>query len=118
MNLRLSNLRLNNLRLKPWQRWTAYAVFGLLAFALALRQTFPSDAVKERIILEAASAGWQVNVVDVRPSGFGGIDMSGVTLESRDGVRIPVERVDANVRVAASVAGQIHLYHRGDRAPS
>jgi type II secretion system protein N len=106
MNLRLSNFRLTNLRLKPWQRWTAYAVFGLVAFGLALRQTFPSDAVKERIILEAAAAGWQVNVVDVRPWGFGGIDMSGVTLESRDGVRIPVERLDASVRLFPLLLGR------------
>ncbi len=109
MNLRLPNLRvpqLANLRLQPWQRWTAYSLFGLLAFALALRQTFPSDAVKERIILEAASAGWQVNAVDVRPSGFGGIDMSGVTLESRDGLRIPVEHVDASVRLLPLLLGR------------
>src|SRR5512138_1506503 len=95
------DLRLNpmNLQLKRWQRWTAYGLFAAVAFAFALRQTFPTEAVKERLILEAAAAGWQVSVVDVRPSGFAGIGMNGVTFESRDGLRIPVERLDASLRL-------------------
>jgi type II secretion system protein N len=92
--------------LKRWQRWTAYGLFAVLAFAFALRQTFPTDAVKERLVLEAAAQGWQLTIADVRPAGFAGIGMSGLTLESRDGLRIPVERVDASLRLLPLLLGR------------
>jgi type II secretion system protein N len=94
------------LQLKRWQRWMAYGLFAVLAFAFALRQTFPTDAVKERLVLEAAAQGWQVSMADVQPSGFAGIDMRGVTLESRDGLRIPIERVDASLRLLPLLVGR------------
>ncbi len=94
------------LKLKPWQRWAAYGAFALVAFVVALRQTFPGDAVKERLIIEAAQQGWQVSVTDVRPAGLVGVDMTGVTLESRDGVRIPIERVDATLRLLPLLLGR------------
>ena len=94
------------LKLKRWQRWTAYGVFAALAFLFALRQTFPTAAVKERLIIEAASLGWQVSVADVRPAGFAGVGMTGVSLESRDGVRIPIERLDATLRLWPLLTGR------------
>lgn len=95
-----------NVQLKPWQRRAAYAAFTLAAFVFALRQTFPADAVKERLVLEAASAGWQISVADVRPAGIAGIGMRSVVLESRDGTRIPVERLDATVRILPLLLGR------------
>src|SRR5512146_2360764 len=95
-----------NLQLKPWQRWAAYGLFAVLAFAFALRQTFPTEAVKERIVLEAAAAGWQVSVADVRPAGLAGIGMSSVILESRDGLRVPIEKVDAHIRLLPLLVGR------------
>ena len=44
-----------------------YGAFALLAFAL--RQTILTEAVKERIHMEAAAQGWQESIADVR---FGG----------------------------------------------
>ncbi len=95
-----------NVQLKPWQRWAAYAAFTVVAFVFALRQTFPTDAVKERLVLEAASAGWQISVADVRPAGIAGIGMRSVVLESRDGTRIPVDRLDAKVRILPLLVGR------------
>jgi type II secretion system protein N len=95
-----------NLQLKPWQRRAAYAAFAVLAFLFALRQTFPTSAVKERLVMEAAAQGWQLNVAEVRPAGFAGIGMTGVTLESRDGARIPLERLDASLRLWPLLLGR------------
>ncbi len=95
-----------DLKLKRWQRWTAYGVFAFVAFLFALRQTFPTEAVKERLVMEAAAQGWQISVVEVRPAGFAGIGMSGVTLESRDGLRIPIEKLDASLRLWPLVLGR------------
>ncbi len=91
---------------KPWQRRVGYAAFTLVAFVFALRQTFPADAVKERIVLEAAAAGWQVSVADVRPAGLVGVAMSSVVLESRDGSRVPIERLDAQLRILPLLLGR------------
>ncbi len=104
-----------NLRLKRWQRWTAYTLFALIAFAFALRQTFPTEAVKERLVLEAAAQGWQVSVADVHPAGFAGIGMTGLTLESRDGLRIPVEKVEARLRLLPLLLGRHGVSCEGTR---
>ncbi len=91
--------------LRPWQRRLAYAGFALVSFTLALRLTFPAEAVKERLVLEAAARGWSLSAVDVAPSGLAGIGMTGVTLESSEGLRIPLERVDASVRLLSFLRG-------------
>jgi len=82
---------------KPWQRRVGYGLFAALAFLLALRWTFPAGAVKERLIMEAAAQGWQLSVEDASPAGIAGVRLENVSLESRDGLRIPVERVDASL---------------------
>ncbi len=98
--------KLPAVQLKPWHRRAAYAAFAALAFAFALRQTFPREAVKERLVLEAAAQGWQLSVADVQPAGLVGIGLRGVTVESRDGLRIPLDRVDAAVRVWPLLLGR------------
>ena len=40
---------------KPSRPHLLYGAFTLVAFLVALRLTFPADAVKQRIVLEAAS---------------------------------------------------------------
>ena len=43
-----------------WIRWRPrllYGAFTAVAFILALRWTFPAEAVKQRIIVEAAARG-------------------------------------------------------------
>jgi type II secretion system protein N len=96
-----------DIKLKRWQRWTAYAAFTFLAFLLALRQTAPVEAVKERFIMEAAAQGWEVAVADVRPAGFMGVGMKGITLESRDGLRISIDRLDATPRLWPLLLGRV-----------
>ncbi len=84
--------------LTGWKRTAAYAAFFGLAFLLALQRTFPTQAVKERLMLEAAAQGWQVQMGDITASGFGGVRAKNVTLESRDGLRLPIEEVTASLR--------------------
>jgi type II secretion system protein N len=94
------------LKLQGRRRWAAYGLFALLAFVFALRQTLPTEAVKERLVMEAAAQGWQVSIADVRPAGLVGVSMTGVSLESRDGLRIPIERVDATLRLLPLLLGR------------
>lgn len=95
-----------DLKLKPWQRRAAYALFAAVAFLIALRQTFPTEAVKERLVMEAAAQGWQIRVADVGPAGLLGVAMTSLSLESREGVRIPVERLEATVRPWSVLRGR------------
>jgi type II secretion system protein N len=93
-------------KLKTWQRRTLYALFAAVAFLFALRQTFPIEAVKERLVMAAAAQGWQLSVADARPAGFVGIGMSGVTLQLRDGSRVPIDKLDATLRVWPLLLGR------------
>lgn len=92
--------------LEGWRKRAAYAAFFALAFLLALQRTFPVDAVRERLTLEAAAQGWQVRMGDIAPSGFAGVRMSEVTLESREGTRIPVEEARVSLRLWPLVLGR------------
>ncbi len=94
------------IKLQGWQRRAAYALFALAAFLFALRQTVPAEAVKERLVMEAAAQGWQVSMADIRPAGLAGVRMTSVTLESRDGLRIPIERLDATLRLWPLLLGR------------
>jgi type II secretion system protein N len=53
------------LREKRWARWTAYAAFSWLVFSLSLFLTFPSDAVKERVVGMAQRSGLRLRVESV-----------------------------------------------------
>ncbi|HZZ85720.1 MAG TPA: type II secretion system protein GspN [Anaeromyxobacteraceae bacterium] len=92
--------------LKPWQRRLAYGAFGALAFLFALQRTFPSEAVKERLVLAAAAQGWQLSVTDIGPGGFPGVHATGVTLESQEGTRIAVDELDASLRLWPLLLGR------------
>lgn len=95
--------------LEGWKKRAAYGAFFALAFLFALQRTFPAGAVKERLTLEAAARGWQVRMNDIVPSGFAGVRMREVTLESRDGTRIPVEEARASLRLWPVLLGQRSL---------
>ena len=95
--------------LEGWRKRAAYGAFFALAFLLALQRTFPADAVRERLTLEAAAQGWQVRMNDIAPSGFAGVRMSEVTLESRDGTRIPVEEARVSLRLWPLLLGKRSL---------
>jgi type II secretion system protein N len=89
-----------------------YGAFALLAFLLALRWTFPSEAVRERLIYEAGSRGWQIEFRDVGPSGLMGVRMDGVVLTDRSGLAITVDRMRASLRLLPLVIGKSVLDYR------
>ncbi len=92
--------------LEGWKRRAAYGAFFALAFVFALQRTFPSEAVKERLILEAAALGWQVRMGDIAPAGFGGVRARDVVLESREGLRVPIDEARASLRLWPLLLGR------------
>lgn len=89
-----------------WKPRLAYGAFALLAFLVALRWTFPEKAVKERLILEAAARGWQIDVEDVSAGGLLGVRAEGVKLASDSGLAVPIDRVTASLRLLPLLAGR------------
>ena len=83
-----------------------YGGFAALAFVLALRWTFPSEAVKERLIYEAGARGWQIDVEDVDPGSLLGVRMEGVSLTDASGLKVPVDELDASLRVLPLLVGK------------
>jgi type II secretion system protein N len=89
-----------------WKPRLLYGAFALVAFALSLRWTFPGEAVKERIIIEAGARGWAVDLGDVTPSGVLGVTADRVQLDDGAGLRIPLDRVTASLRVWPLLTGR------------
>jgi type II secretion system protein N len=89
-----------------WKPRLPYVGFTLLAFLLALRWTFPAEAVKERLIYEAGLRGWQIDVEHVSAGGFLGVDAEGVKLDNGSGLAIPIESLTASLRVLPLLAGR------------
>jgi type II secretion system protein N len=83
-----------------------YGAFFVLAFLLALRQTFPVEAVMERIVLDAGAQGWQVHADDVSAAGFLGISAENVRAEDAGGRRLSADRVTARVRILPLLLGR------------
>jgi type II secretion system protein N len=88
------------------KRRLAYGAFTVVAFLLALRLTFPADAVKQRVLLEAAARGWQIDMASVEPGGFFGIRAEGVTIEDASGLTIPVDELTASLRLLPLLTGR------------
>ncbi len=95
-----------NFKLERRHRLVGYGIFAFLAFVFALRATIPIEAVKERIVMEGAARGWQVSIADVRPAGLVGVGMTSISLESADGLRIPIEKLDATLRLWPLLIGR------------
>jgi type II secretion system protein N len=96
------NLSLARLRAIDWRTWKprlGYAAFFALAFVLAFRQTFPVQALKERLILEASARGWQVDSAEVGPAGLVGMRATDVVLEDRAGTRVNLDEVAVSFRL-------------------
>jgi type II secretion system protein N len=74
-----------------WRPRIAYGAFALAAFALSLRWTFPGEAMKERLIMEAGRRGWQIEVERVSAGGLLGVHAEGVKLETDTGLAIPLD---------------------------
>jgi type II secretion system protein N len=105
MKLGPIKIALPNWKLVGWRKNAAYAAFFVLAFVLALRITFPVEAVKERLILDAAAQGFQIKVNDLAPSGLAGVRAREVTVVTADGTRIPVEELKVGIRLWPTLRG-------------
>lgn len=93
----------------PWSRRrvvAAYATFAVLAFALSLRWTFPAEAMKERLIMEAGRRGWQIDVERVSAGGVLGVRARGLKLETAAGLAIPIDDLSASLRLLPLLAGR------------
>jgi type II secretion system protein N len=102
------DLSLNRLRRIDWNVWKprlGYAAFFAIAFILAFRQTFPVQALKERLVLEASARGWQVDAAEVGPAGMVGMRASDVVLEDRAGTRVALDEVAVSFRLLPLLIG-------------
>lgn len=93
-------------KLTGGRQTAAYVAFFALAFVVALRLTFPVEAVKERLILDAAAEGYQVKVNDLSPSGLAGIRAREVTVIAADGTRIPLDELSVGLRLWPTLRGR------------
>jgi type II secretion system protein N len=95
---------------KPnWTTWRPRLLYGgffVVAFLLALRWTFPAQAVKERFIVWAGSQGWQVDASEVAPAGFLGITARDVRAEGAPGQKLSVDRITASMRLLPLLVGR------------
>ena len=89
-----------------WKPRLLYGGFALAAFLLSLRFTFPTQAVRERVMFEAGARGWQVDMDELGPSGLLGLRADGLTLEDRTGLKVHVERLDAGLRLLPLLVGK------------
>jgi type II secretion system protein N len=93
-------------KLTGWRRTAAYSAFFAFAFVLALRFTFPVEAVRERFILDAAARGYQVKVSDLSPSGLVGVRARELTVTTADGTRIPFDQLSVGLRLWPTLLGR------------
>jgi type II secretion system protein N len=92
-----------------WSAWKPrllYGAFFLAALGLALRWTFPSDAVLERMSVEAATRGWQLQAAEAGPAGLVGLSLREVTLKDRSGLTVPLDRVDLTLPLWPLLTGR------------
>jgi type II secretion system protein N len=89
-----------------WRPRLLYGAFALAAFALSLRWTFPAEAMKERLIMEAGRRGWQLDAERVSAGGLLGLRATGVKLETGSGLAVPVDELTASLRVLPLLVGR------------
>ena len=106
IDLRIANLDPRKWKLTGWRRTAAYVAFFVLAFLVALRLTFPVEAVRERLVLDAAARGYQVKVNDISPSGIVGIRARELSVTTADGTRIPIDDLSVSLRLWATLMGR------------
>ncbi len=106
MKLLPTNLLPKKVDWNVWRPRLLYAGFTALAFLLALRWTFPAEAVKERLIYEAGLRGWQIDVEHVSAGGFLGVEAEGVKLDNGSGLAVPIDSLTASLRLLPLLAGR------------
>jgi type II secretion system protein N len=105
--------KLDQLEWATWRPRLAYGGFALIAFLLALRWTFPAEAVRERLILEAGLRGWQFEAGELAPGGLLGVHARDVRLEEHAGLAIPIDEITASLRVLPLLIGRQVLVFDG-----
>jgi type II secretion system protein N len=89
-----------------WKPRLLYGGFFLVALVLTLRWTFPTDALLERVSVEAAASGWQLQVAESGPAGLIGLSLRDVILKDRAGLTIPVDRIDLGLPLWPLLTGK------------
>jgi type II secretion system protein N len=92
-----------------WRPRLAYGAFFVAAFLLALRQTLPAAAIKDRLVVEAAARGWQLDADEAGPAGLVGVGLRGVVLKDRAGLAIPVDWLDVSLSPWPLLRGKVRV---------
>lgn len=92
-----------------WRPRLLYGAFFALAFLLALRQTLPAAAIKDRLVLEAAQRGWTLDAGEAGPAGLVGVGLKDVTLKDKTGLSIPLETLDVSLPVWPLLRGKVRV---------
>lgn len=101
------------LRGKSWARWLGYAAFSWGVFVFALFLTFPSDAIRDRVVQEARQVGLNLRVESVGLAFPLGLSLHDAFLilrepnpeEQKGAVAIHVERLSLRPNLFALVRG-------------
>lgn len=92
-----------------WRPRLLYGAFFVLAFLLALRQTLPAAAIKDRLVQEAAQQGWQLDAAEAGPAGLVGVGLRDVTLKDKTGLSVPIEALEVSLPVWPLLRGKVRL---------
>ncbi|NMO21585.1 type II secretion system protein GspN [Pyxidicoccus fallax] len=90
-----------------WKVVLGYAAFAVVAFILGLFVTFPYDAIRTRIVTEAAAQGLAVRIGSLRP-GLGGVTATQVRL-SKPPAPLSAETIAALASGEAKMLGAAEL---------
>lgn len=99
-------MRVPKIDLGGWRTYLLYGGFFVVALVLCLRWTMPSEAVLERLSVEAAARGWQLQAGEAGPAGLVGLSLREVTLKDRAGLAIPIDRIDLTVPLWPLLTGK------------
>lgn len=92
-----------------WRPRLLYGAFFVLAFLLALRQTLPAAAIKDRLVLEAAQRGWQLDAAEAGPAGLVGVGLKDVTLKDKAGLSIPIDELGVSLAPLPLLRGKVRV---------
>lgn len=114
--------------MKPWMKtvakWVGYPLFFLTSLLLFAYWTFPWDRVRDYIVQQVETpmqsgrrvpSGYELEIVDLSPSWFTGVDLTGVRLvklpTEPDGrpVDVTFESVHARIGLLAALMGDLDV---------
>ncbi|MBK9516559.1 MAG: type II secretion system protein GspN [Anaeromyxobacter sp.] len=92
-----------------WKPRLLYGAFFVAAFLLALRQTLPAAAMRDRLVVEAAQRGWKLEAGEAGPAGLVGVGLRDVSLKDKDGLAIPMEELDVTLAALPLLRGRLRV---------